>query len=215
MTLEKEQDAVDAAAADEGAESPLGRKFKVGIVAALLLPFALVAIILIWSEFGGFGVNASFGRVSINPELGADIQLERVQLTELDGEQITLASLADGNWLLVDFWASWCAPCRQEAPALAQAYDKWNTVRDDDDKVEFIGVAVETDPAPVQRFVDAEDVPFPIALYDGVVTADFGVVALPEKFFISPDGEVQDLKLIGPTTFEQLDAILNELTTQG
>ncbi|MFH1560175.1 MAG: DnaJ domain-containing protein [Chloroflexota bacterium] len=80
---------------------------------------------------GGLGMNDAFGEVSIQERPAPDFTLQL-----LDGGSITLADLK-GKVVMIDFWASWCTPCREEAPGLAQVYREYQ-VRG----VEFIGISI-------------------------------------------------------------------------
>lgn len=94
-----------------------------------------------------------------------------------------------GQRLVVNFWASWCAPCREEMPdfdALARQYQGQN--------VQFVGIAIDT-PANVRTFLDAHPVAYPILIGEGAALAlmralghDTG--ALPYTVVVEPDGEI-------------------------
>lgn len=172
------------------------------------IPLALLAVLLAWgvAQNGGTqgrpGVNNSFGEVSLTVEPDADFQL-----TTLDGSIVTLEDLR-GKVVMVDFWSSWCAPCRVEGPILAETYQKWR-----DRGVEFVGIAVWDEAGPVGDFIDRNSIEYINGLDDGRILVDWGVRGIPEKFFVTADGEVVK-KIVGPNTEATLSRILTELTDE-
>jgi len=119
----------------------------------------------------------------------------------LDGSSLSLAAY-HGRPVVVNFWATWCADCRKEAPALT------STARARQD-VAFLGVLYQDDPGAARSYqAGATAYPYPVGWSDGSGKA-FGVQANPETFFIDPRGVVRAIA-IGPLTQAQLNADLGK-----
>ena len=111
-------------------------------------------------------------------------------------------SLADyrGRWVLVNFWASWCVPCREEAPAL-EAFQR----RHGDGDFTVLGIDSRDLSADGRAFVRRFDLSYPqLRDGDGATAHDFGTTGVPENFLINPAGKVQLLRR-GPVDEEYLD----------
>ena len=176
------------------------------ILLASGLPLLALFAVLAWASVrsggnpGGFGVNAEFGQVEVSEDQADDFSLEL-----MSGETLTLANLR-GKAVMVDFWSSWCPPCRQEAPVLAEVYLEYENL-----PVEFVGVDIWDVPAAAQEHIDRYNVPYPNGIdADGIIAINYGVTGLPEKFFISPEGMVVK-KFVGPMSPSKLRGILNEM----
>ncbi len=176
------------------------------ILLASGLPLLALFALLAWASVrsggnpGGFGVNAEFGQVEVSEDQADDFSLEL-----MSGETLTLADLR-GKAVMVDFWSSWCPPCRQEAHVLAEVYLEYESL-----PVEFVGVDIWDVPAAAQEHIDRYNVPYPNGLdADGIIAINYGVTGLPEKFFISPEGMVVK-KFVGPMSPSKLRGILNEM----
>jgi cytochrome c biogenesis protein CcmG, thiol:disulfide interchange protein DsbE len=118
------------------------------------------------------------------PEVGAlayDFTLDT-----LNGDEMTLSDLR-GKAVMINFWASWCGPCRVEIPHMIAAYDRYR-----DQGFEILAVNVRENQAQVQDFADQLGMTFPILLdTDGQVTAAYYVRAIPITFFVDGDGVIR------------------------
>ena len=109
------------------------------------------------------------------------------QLKDLSGTSHRLADYR-GQVVLVNFWATWCPPCRIEMPGFQRVYED----RRDEG---FVVVGISTDQAGVgvvREFLAKRDITFPVAMATGQVVQDFGGVrALPTSFLIDREGRIR------------------------
>ncbi len=106
-------------------------------------------------------------------------------LTTLDGQPIALADLA-GKPVVLNFWATWCGPCRRELPSLQAAADRYG------DDVLIVGVDQAENPQTVQRYVDELGLSFLIPMdTDSRVGQRYNVGGLPTTYFIDPGGTIR------------------------
>lgn len=155
--------------------------------------------------------------------VGGDGALTRVPVAErkpaphitgelLDGGTFDSARLA-GKVIVYNVWGSWCAPCRKEAPALAEASKKAG------DKAVFVGINIrDLDKAPAQAFVRAFDIP-----YDNVFdpdgrlllafAADLPASAIPSTLLVDAHGRVA-ARVLGETTSATLTGLVDDLAKE-
>ena len=108
-------------------------------------------------------------------------------LKTLDGQEITLSQLK-GKVVLLDFWATWCGPCRESIPHLIQIYKDYRG-----NGFELIGMDVgESDVESVRRFVKSVDIPYPIVLAPDDVVRRYRVSSIPAAFLIDKEGNVRE-----------------------
>ena len=112
------------------------------------------------------------------------------------GEETYTLSDLRGNAVLVNFWASWCPPCRSEMPAMQQVYDDFR-------EQGFIVLAVNSthqdNLGDAISFAQVHKLSFPILLdRDGSAGRSYDVRSLPTSFFIDRDGIIQDVVVGGP-----------------
>lgn len=109
-----------------------------------------------------------------------------------DGETVSLSDY-HGQPVVLNFWATWCAPCREEMPLLQETYEAHQ-----EDGLVVIGVNVRENPETIERFLDEVGVDFPVLLDpDAEVVNRYLVTSLPLTFFIDRNGNVRTLVVGG------------------
>jgi thiol-disulfide isomerase/thioredoxin len=106
-------------------------------------------------------------------------------VSDLDGQLISTADW-HGKVVLLNFWATWCPPCREEIPELNEIAERYK------DHVEIVGVAMDdSSPAEVREFVARFAIRYPVIMASREIVNEYGgVPALPTSFVIGPDGRV-------------------------
>ena len=125
--------------------------------------------------------------------------IPELTMTTLDGKTITSKELV-GKVVIVNFWATWCAPCRAEIPDLVKLQTQYK------DHVVIIGVLSEDEPGPrVSRFAADYKINYPIVPETKELLAAFpGIYALPTTFMVGPDGKMMQ-KHIGQIRPAQIE----------
>jgi peroxiredoxin len=137
------------------------------------------------------------------------VNAPQFSLTSLDGRELTLSDY-QGKYLLVNFWATWCGPCKVEMPSLELLYRKFK-------KRNFAMIAVSNDifgAQVVEPYIQAQNFTFPVGLDPKLkVSNQFGVISLPTTFLISPQGKIIGVlngaeNWADPKTFLYFDQLL-------
>jgi thiol-disulfide isomerase/thioredoxin len=106
-------------------------------------------------------------------------------VNDLDGNPVSTAAWK-GKVVFVNFWATWCPPCRAEIPILIDLQNRYK------DRLQIVGVSVDDgDPTDVKQFVKEAGINYPIVMADRAIVKEYGgVPALPTLFVVNPDGNV-------------------------
>jgi peroxiredoxin len=125
-------------------------------------------------------------------------------LLDLDGSPVTLSSLR-GKTVLLNFWATWCVPCRQEMPDIEEAF-----LRRQADGIVVLAINLKEERGQAKTFADKYGLTFPILLDSkGEVGKAYRLTGLPESWIVGPDGVLKELK-IGAFTAKELNLVLDE-----
>jgi cytochrome c biogenesis protein CcmG/thiol:disulfide interchange protein DsbE len=154
--------------------------------AAVAVVVALLGL-LVWK------VTRGESEVTSQLERGGTPAAPAFELERLDGKgPVTLASLR-GKAVVLNFWASWCGPCKDETPLLQAGWKRW---RDRD--VVFVGVDVKDFRGDARTFLARYGVTYP-NVYDGKgsTVGRYGVTGFPETYFIDAEGKVR-FRIAGP-----------------
>lgn len=171
-----------------------GRAQRVAQAVALAGVAALLGL-LVWkvavADEGGAADRLASGETVAAP----DFTLER-----LDGAGGTL-SLDElrGKPLVVNFWASWCVPCKDEAPVLQETYERYR-----DQGLVVVGIDAQDFRADARRFVKRFGLTYPI-VYDGKgsTLGKWGVTGFPETFFVDRAGNLVGERISGAVDIER------------
>ena len=129
-------------------------------------------------------------------------------LTSFDGRTYTLSDLR-GNVVIINFWASWCPPCREEAAYLERTWRKYK-----DKGVIFIGVDYADAEKPALAYIDE----FDITYFNGPdlgtrISQSYNIKGVPETYYVAKDGTLRG-NHIGPLFEPELDNRIDELLSE-
>lgn len=187
-------------------------KKKMGLVIVMVL----VVIMLGTYIKNQIEASKAINENAIGYEMNLDKEgLEKGQLAPdftlntLDGKSLTLSDLK-GKKVVLNFWASWCPPCKEEMPHLQEYYEKYA----EEDNVEIVGVNLtHTDGSieKIQQFVDSFELTFPIPLMEEAgVDQLYQVLTIPSTFMIDTEGRIQH-HIVGPLDQDALRDYIEKL----
>jgi thiol-disulfide isomerase/thioredoxin len=128
-----------------------------------------------------------------NPDPAPDFKL-----TALDGKPLTLTAL-QGKVVLLNFWATWCGPCRAEIPDLVALQERYKG------RLQIIGLNVDDEEADIKQYVEETGINYPVAMTSNDVRIQFGgIPALPTSFVLDTEGRVvqKHVGLWNPAVYE-------------
>ncbi|MBI3993741.1 MAG: redoxin domain-containing protein [Candidatus Lambdaproteobacteria bacterium] len=169
-----------------------------------------------WVALGGvLGVVAMFSYgLMIDPKLVKSPLLDQpaptFTVTRLNGtETLSLADLR-GKSVVLNFWASWCVACREEARVLQEAYLDLDKGKG---QARVIGIAIQDTPEAAQAFATRYGKTYFLALDNkiGEISLNFGLYGVPETFFIDLQGVIR-FKKVGAVTRDEIYNYINQMT---
>jgi peroxiredoxin len=139
-------------------------------------------------------------------DLSENYQKFNIDIPSLKGENYNLAELIQGKAAIIDFFASWCPPCKEEVPGFIKLHNKYSQ-----QNVAIIGIALDQNLGAINNFVNKLKVNYPV-LSDKTnqIAAQFGVRAIPTTIIVDPKGNVVSVKT-GFVPYEYFDEAIKIL----
>lgn len=128
-----------------------------------------------------------------------------IQLPDQEGKTRSLAELK-GKWVLVDFWASWCGPCRKEGMHVKELYEKYHAAG-----FEVFGLSIDQNTEAWKKAIRDDQTPWiHVCDKDGKVAARYGVTVIPHLFLLNPDGKVEAINIRGEALTQKLESVFGK-----
>lgn len=136
------------------------------------------------------------------------LQFKELTMQDMSGKTVNLSEWAGkGKYVLVDFWASWCGPCRQEMPNVVKAYAKYK-----DKNFEIVGVSFDNNKAKWNEAVKQLDMTWPqmsdLKGWKSAATTVYGISSIPSNILLDPQGKIIDIDLRGEALQNKLAEVL-------
>ncbi len=130
-------------------------------------------------------------------------------LQSLDGQTVSLNDLR-GQPVFINFWASWCGPCREEMPLIQAVYERQ---AGQSQSAVILGINIGESPSTVEGFMQENGLSFPVLLdIEQTVAQDYNIRAIPTTFFIDSEGIIREIKIGAFTSVVQIERGLERLT---
>jgi peroxiredoxin len=127
------------------------------------------------------------------PRGSANGEAPDFSVNDIAGKKLALSQYR-GKVVLLDFWATWCAPCLEEIPHFVQMQDKYGA-----QGFQAIGISMDDGPKPVQEFYKQHKLNYPVAIGSSALADSYGgILGLPVTFVINRDGKIRK-KYVGAT----------------
>jgi thiol-disulfide isomerase/thioredoxin len=161
-----------------------------------------------WLLAGVVGAGIAMTPLALRPSgpAGPQAKLDYT-LKDMDGHDVRLASFR-GRPMIINFWATWCGPCRQEIPQFVELVDKYK-----DKGFTVLGISIDDEPADLRAFALAFKINYPVLVgkdHDDLQEAYEAAEGVPISWFIRKDGTVA-LKHAGYNTKEWFDEQIRAL----
>lgn len=163
---------------------PAARRAAISRFGYVLAPLTLG---LLATDIAYTATRPMSGEVAI-AGLGQPFELK---FKAVDGRDVDLRAMK-GKVVLLNFWATWCGPCKAELPMIRAAYEKWHARG-----LEVVGISCDTDAGAVRSFVRANSLPWPTHFdgkgWDNTYRVKFGVRGIPQLWLIDKAGVLREL----------------------
>ena len=164
-------------------------RMEKGVRSTIWLPLTAAALLSALAGFVGWTLGTAVGDDAASSVETSPTILTQFRLPSLDGREVGPPDFT-GEVVLVDFWATWCNPCRLQARILESLFEEYR-----DQGVHFLAVSLGEEKEKVQTFAEEHPFPYPV-LYDSrdQIAVEGNVVALPTVMVVDRKGEVSYLR---------------------
>jgi peroxiredoxin len=171
---------------------------------ALLLGGLTIGLLMGYLVIRGSGRSSESGLSSRNAVPARGLPIADFELNTLTGEKVQLSQFR-GQAVMINFWGTWCPPCRNEMPLLQSAYEA------NQPELVILAVNVNDTTRAAQDFVEEMGLTFPILMDDaGTVRSQFQVRGYPTTYFVDQDGVLRE-QFIGELSQVRLDEYLAKI----
>ena len=178
------------------------------IVLEILVVVIIIAIVIVQNPFQTSETIA--GELQNNENTGLDIEQQAPDfiLMSLEGNNVQLSSFRNKKAVVVNFWATWCPPCREEMPAFEDIFVK------NKDKIVILGVDLQESEKTIRDFLLEIPVTYPLLLDPNKDVKElYNVFTQPVTYFIDKEGIIIDKKF-GPLTPQEIEDKFGKLGIQ-
>ena len=169
-----------------------------------------------WNAFKEFGdadvVKALETKVNALKATEKDMKAPVGEFNDIDGNTHKSSDF-EGKVLYVDFWATWCGPCKKEIPHMAKLYEHYK----DNPKIAIISISIDTDVEAWKKMVTKDKPSWPQYIAEGPqhvkLSNDWGITAIPRFIILNADGTIRSANAVRPSAsdiIQQLDEIIKE-----
>jgi peroxiredoxin len=158
-----------------------------------ILYLIVLGLGLLWIYLSADRSDASSTERAAAPQAG--FPAPDFELTDTSGQPIRLSDLR-GQAVLVNLWATWCPPCREEMPSIEKVYNEY---KDQGFVVLAVNMTYQDDARKIIPFLDERGLTFPVLLDEtGNMANEYQLRSLPSSFFIGRDGAINEVVIGGP-----------------
>ena len=143
-----------------------------------------------------------------NKSKAGQTELTDFTLVSLDGEEYTLSAL-EGQVVIIDFWATWCPPCRNSIPTFVKLYEKYH-----ERGFTILGIGLD-DEQDLIKFNNQMNIPYPIFVGSNDLAKAYGVTGIPKTIFVDKKGNIRKTQVgFAPELESQFDVLVDSLLNE-